>query len=298
VGAATNYEVGQAQDALTSARLSELQVVQAEAQVASAEQALLNARVQWRNQELAFKRFLVGGADDPLLGQTVNPTDIPSLEQPSVDIEAGIAVALEVRTDLRQQLQQRDIAELNLAVTRDVLRPDLNLTASYSLQGVGGDLYERTGLGGEAVLIEEGGYGDGLNAIWNRDTPTWNVSLNFSYPLGNQSAKANLERARLQMQQTDLALRNQELDIVTQVTDAGLAVEDTYLQLQAARRSREVAERSAEIELTRFRVGAATNYEVGQAQDALTSARLSELRAVINHVNAIAEFERVQRVGG
>jgi hypothetical protein len=45
-------------------------------------------------------------------------------------------------------------------------------------------------------------------------------------------------------------------------------------------------------------VGAATNYEVGQAQDALTSARLSELRAVINHVNAIAEFERVQRVGG
>jgi outer membrane protein TolC len=100
------------------------------------------------------------------------------------------------------------------------------------------------------------------------------------------------------MTQTDLALRSQELTIVTQVTDAGLAVEDTYLQLQAARRSREVAERSAEIELTRFRVGAATNYEVGQAQDALTSALISELRAVINHVNAIAEFERVQRFGG
>jgi len=34
------------------------------------------------------------------------------------------------------------------------------------------------------------------------------------------------------------------------------------------------------------------------AQNALTSARLSELQAIINHVNAIAEFERVQRVGG
>ncbi|MFC1576012.1 TolC family protein, partial [Gemmatimonadota bacterium] len=94
------------------------------------------------------------------------------------------------------------------------------------------------------------------------------------------------------------SLRAQELSIVTQVTNAGLNVRDTYLQLQAARRSREVAERSAEIELTRFNVGAATNYEVVQVQDALTSARLSELRATMNHVNAIAEFERVQRVGG
>ncbi|MCJ7628486.1 MAG: TolC family protein, partial [Longimicrobiales bacterium] len=75
-------------------------------------------------------------------------------------------------------------------------------------------------------------------------------------------------------------------------------VNDTYLQWQAAQRSREVSERSAEIELTRFNVGAATNYEVTQAQDNLRSARLSELRAIINYVNAIAEFERVQRVGG
>ena len=44
----------------------------------------------------------------------------------------------------------------------------------------------------------------------------------FAYPIGNQSAKANLERAKLQMKQTDLDLKNQELAIVTQVTDAGL----------------------------------------------------------------------------
>jgi outer membrane protein TolC len=278
--------------------MSELQVVQAESQVASAEQSLLNAEVQWRNQELNFKRLLLSGADDPLLQQTVNPTDLPRIEEQLVDIQAAIGVALDQRVDLRQQRQQRDISELNLAVTRDNLKPDLSLTASYSLQGTGGNLYERTGLGGDAVLVEESGYMDGLNAIWDRDTPTWNLSFNFSYPIGNQSAKANLERARLQMQQSDLALRSQELTIVTQVTDAGLAVSDTYLQLQAAQRSREVAERSAEVEQARFNAGASTNYEVAQARDALTSARLSELRAIINYINAVAQFERVQRIGG
>jgi len=278
--------------------MSELQVVQAESQVASAEQSLLNAEVQWRNQELNFKRLLLGGADDPLLFQTLNPVSLPILEEMVVDIEAAIERALVERTDLRQQRQQREITELNLEVTQDNLKPSLDLSASYSVSGVGGDQYERDQLGGDPVLIAPGGYQDGIQAILDRDTPTWNLSLNFSYPIGNQGAKANVERARLQMKQTELDLINQELSIVTQVTGAGLNVNDTYLQWQAAQRSRAVAERSAEIEQTRFNVGASTNFEVTQAQDDLRSARLSELRATINYVNAIAEFERVQRVGG
>ena len=278
--------------------MSELQVIQAEAQVANAEQALLNAEVQWRNQELVFKSLLVSGPGDPLFQQTVNPTELPAVTAPEVDLPAAVERAMEERTDLRQQRRQRQITEVELAVTRNSTLPDLNLTAGYSLRGVGGDRYERSGLGGEAILIEEGGYGDALDSLWDRDTPTWNLSLNFSYPIGNAASRANLERARLQMEQTDLALQAQELAVVTQVTDAGLAVRDTYLQFQAAQRSREVAERSAEIELTRFRVGAATNYEVMLAQNGVTSARLSELRALINHANAVAEFQRVQRIGG
>ncbi|MBT8395726.1 MAG: TolC family protein [Gemmatimonadetes bacterium] len=278
--------------------MSELQVVQAESQVANAEQSLLNAEVQWRNQELNFKRLLLGGADDPLLFQTLNPTSLPVMEEVTVDIQAAIERALVQRTDIRQQRQQKEISELNLEVTQDNVKPSLDLSASYSVSGVGGDQYQRDQLGGDPVLIGPGGYQDALQAIADRDTPTWNLSLNFSYPIGNQGAKANLERARLQMRQTELDLKSQELFIVTQVTDAGLNVTDTYLQWQAAQRSREVAERSAEIEQTRFTVGASTNYEVTEAQDNLRSARLSELRAIINYVNAIAEFERVQRVGG
>ena len=50
-------------------------------------------------------------------------------------------------------------------------------------------------------------------------------------------------------------------------------------------------------ELERFRLGVSTNYELLQAQNQLTTARLSELRALIDHINAIAEFERVQTIG-
>lgn len=277
--------------------LAEIEVFQAEAQVANAEQALLNAEIQWRNQDLAFKQLLVGGADDPLFAQTIFPTELPAFDPRDVDIEAAIARALAERTDIQQQRQQRQISQLNLAVTQESMRPDLSLSASYSLSGVGGDLFERSGLGGAPELVQPGGYVDGLRSIADFDTPTWNVGLNFSYPLGINAGKANYERAQLQLRQTDLALQSQELAIVTEVTNAGLAVRNTFLQLEAATRSREAAERSLEAELTRFNVGVATNFQVVTAQNSLTSARLSELRAIVTYMNALEEFERVQRVG-
>jgi outer membrane protein TolC len=227
----------------------------------------------------------------------VNPVDLPTFEEQGVDIDAAVQLALRERSDVRQQQQKRMISELNLDVTREALMPDLSFTTGYSLSGVGGDLFDRSGLGGAPQLVQEGGYLDGLTSIRNFDTPTWNVSLNFSYPLGMKAAKANVERARLQMRQSDLAMRSLELQIVTEVTNAGLAVRNTFLQREAARRSREAAERAAEAELARFNVGASTNFQVVGTQNTLTSARLSELRALINHINAIAEFDRVQRVG-
>ena len=278
-------------------RLAPIEIVQAEAQVASAQQGLLNAEIQWRNQELTFKRLLVNGPDDPLFRQSINPVDLPALQEQTVDIQAAIEVALSERSDVRQQRQQRQIAELNLDVTREDLLPDVSLSTGYSLSGVGGDLFDRSGLGGTPNLVQEGGYLDGLTAIRNFDTPTWNVSLNVSYPLGNKAAKASVERATLQMRQQDLAMRSLELQIVTEVTNTGLAVRNTFLQLQAATRSREAAERAADAELARFNVGASTNFQVVGTQNSLTSSRLSELRALINHLNAIAEFDRVQRVG-
>jgi outer membrane protein len=275
----------------------EMELAQAEAQVASAEQALLNAEIQWRNQELNFKRLLVGGTDDPLYHETINPVDIPEVEEFAVDIQAAIERAVQNRPDFQAATRQREVSRMNLDVSRDNTRPSLNLNLSYQLQGVGGDLFDRPELGGDPQLLERSGYWDGIQSIASLDSPTFNVGLNFSYPIGRSVADANLAQARLQLRQSELQLQSQQLLIETEVTNAGLAVRNAFLQVEAARRSREAAERSADAEMTRFNVGVSTNFQVVAAQDALTQARLSELQATINLVNAIAEFERVQGVG-
>jgi len=290
--------LAQAQETLQNTRirveigtLAPIETAQPEAQVAQQQQSLLNAEISWRNAELAFMRLLVDGPADPLFGQTIDPTDVPVLTVQTVDIDAAIQNALANRTDIVQSRRNVEVSRMNLQVSRDSTLPSLDLSSGYTLRGTGGTLTNRQT--GEVI---PGGYFDALAAIGNFDTPAWNVSLNFSYPLGMESAKANYARQQLSLQQSEAQIKAQELDITTQVTNAGLAVENAYRQYLAAQASRAASELNAEAAQTRFDNGMATNFEVVQAQNSLRSARLSELNTIINYMNAVAEFDQIQRI--
>ena len=270
--------------------LAPIETAQPEAQVAQQEQSLLNAEIQWRNTELNFKTLLANGPDDPIFGVTVDPATVPVMTVQSVDIEAAIQTALASRTDVVQTRRSLEISEMNLAVSRNNTMPGLDFSAGYTLQGQGGNIRQQGG------TILEGGYLDALGQIGSFETPAWNLQFNFSYPLGMAAAKANLARAQLQFEQSQAQLRAQELDVTTQVTSAGLNVENAYRQFLAAQKSRELQELNLQAAETRFEVGQATNFEVVQQQNSLRSARLSELNAIINYINAVAEFDRIQRV--
>ncbi|MDT8368680.1 MAG: TolC family protein [Longimicrobiales bacterium] len=278
---------------------TQFEVIQTEAQVASDEQALLNAEIQWQNQELALKQLLADGARDEILRQVIIPVELPQVVDQEVDIDAATSRALETRLDLRQQRQQIDISEVNLAVDKSNSLPDVSLTASYSLQGVGGDLLQRSGLGDstQVTVVQPGGLTDGLGSILDFDAPTWGFTLSGSYPIGPNPNRLSHEQAKVELQQQNLDLRTQELAIVTQVTSAGLAVRNTFLQYQAAQRNADASEQNLRSELARYEVGVATNFEAVQAQNQLTTARLQELQALIDHANAIADFERIQITG-
>jgi outer membrane protein len=279
--------------------MAPIDIVQNESTVASNEQALLNAKIQWQTAELALKRLIVNGTDDDLNKQTINPTEQPPLlEQVSVDIPKAVAIALDQRTDIQQQKKSLESSLMNLELRKNATLPSLNLTGSYQLQGQGGDTYSFNRVTLVRTFVSEGGYGDALTMIGNFDQPTWTFGANFTYPLGMQAARASLAQSQIQYEQAKANLKVQELTVSTDVTNAGLAVQNSYLQLLAARKSSEAAARNAEAEQTRFDNGMSNNYNVALALQDLTNKRLSELNAIIAYVNAIAEFERKQRIGG
>jgi outer membrane protein len=263
-----------------------------EVAVANNEQGVLAATIAWRTAELNFKRLIVSGTDDDLYRMTINPVDKPALGVASVDIQAAVSRALAERTDIVVSRRNLDVSRLNLEVTKGSLKPTLNFNFGYSVSGQGGTTRLNDG------SIIDGGYWDALRAAYGFDLPTWNLGFTFNYPLGMRAAKANYARSVLAIDQSVAQLKAQELTISTTVINAGLAVENAYKLYEAAVKSREAAEKNAEASQVRFDNGMLTNFEVVQNQQTLTASRLSELSRLISYMNAVAEFERVQKVGG
>jgi outer membrane protein TolC len=276
--------------------LAPIDTTQPEAAVASAEQTLLAAQIAWQQAELALKRLLVSGPDDELNRSTVNinPTEQAVLTPQVVDIPAAVKNAIANRADMVQSRKNLEISNLNLEVSKNQTKPQLDLSAGYNTSGQGGNRLVNN------EIVSQGGYIDALRTLRSLDTAGFNMALNFTLPIGRDVnvSRANHARGLLQLEQAQQRLKAQELTVSVQVTNAGLAVDNTAKQFQAAQKSREASERNAEAEQTRFDVGMSTNYNVVQAQNALTLSRLSELRNLINYLNAVAEFDRVQKVGG
>src|SRR5688572_32323832 len=127
--------------------LAPLDIVQAQAEAATRRQNLAAAEAAAQTAEIALKRFLVSGTDDPMWRQTLRPVDLPQLSPPPADVEGAIRTALAQRTDVLNTRKNLDVNDVNIRFFKDSTLPDLDLNASYGAQGIGGTFFRRSGSG-------------------------------------------------------------------------------------------------------------------------------------------------------
>ncbi|MEE3201803.1 MAG: TolC family protein [Acidobacteriota bacterium] len=275
--------------------LAPIDVVQAQSEAASRRQLLAQAEQTLRTSELTLKRLLVAGTTDELWNAELVPSDQPFISPTPIDIESAVRSALDRRTDVSRIRRQRDINDVTVDTLRNNTLPSLDLVSQLQLTGQGGTQLVNAGLGGPTVVEIPGGYRDAINSIVDTDFPIWSVALQMSYPLGHNADKADYARARLQLQQTEVQIRQVELQIATEVTNAALQIDAIQERIDASIAARELAEEQLRAEESKFDVGQSTNYFVVQAQRDLSTARDTELRAILDYQKALIEFERVQR---
>ncbi len=278
--------------------MAPIDVLQAQAEVANRRQSLVAAENTRRTTELTLKRYLVSSTQDPLWNASINPVDRPAAVTPQpIDLAAMIRTAIENRTDIITSRENLRSSELNLRYLRNQTLPGADLSASYTTQGSGGTQLTRSAaLGGQVISTVPGGYVDALTILRKAKIPSWNVSVNFSYPLGQSSQEAGYARAKIQLQQSQAQLRALELTVATDLTNAVIQVQNYLEQVQAATASRELSQKKLEAEQSKFEVGMSTNYTVVQYQRDLRDAQNSELRAILNYRKALVSLEALQIV--
>ena len=125
--------------------MAPLDVVQAEAEVATRAQAVAQAEATWRTTELALKRLIVSGTDDPFWRATLRPTDRPTFAPQPLDVEGAVRKALTDRTDLAQARKTVESNDVVMHYLSNQRLPAVDLQANYGAQGLGGTQFIRQG---------------------------------------------------------------------------------------------------------------------------------------------------------
>jgi outer membrane protein TolC len=276
--------------------LAPIDVVQAEAEAANRLQTVAQAEATLATAQLALKRFIVSGTNDPLWTEELRAIDVPILDSVPLDLEGAVRRALERRTDLATARKNLDSNDVTLRFWSNQRLPAVDLSVTYGAQGIGGTQFTRdgTGIGSNITGTIPGGYNDALSVLSNRDFPNWNAALTLSYPIGGNNADGQYARTRVLRTQQTTRLRQLELLVATEVTNAALQVEANRRRVDAARAARELAERRLDAEQSKFEVGLSTNFFVVQAQRDLSDAQNVELRTLTDLQKSQVTFERAQ----
>jgi HAE1 family hydrophobic/amphiphilic exporter-1 len=138
-----------------------------------------------------------------------------------------------------------------------------------------------------------GGYGTALSNLFKNDFRTWSVGVQFTFPLRNRTAKANLGKALEQERQIDLQNRRLLQNIEVQVRNAVQSVEIAKMRIDAARANRDYAQQQLDGEEKRFQAGLTSTFFVLQRQNELSQARFNEIRALTDYNISVAQLQRV-----
>jgi outer membrane protein len=277
--------------------MAPIDVVQAQSEAATRKQALVAAESTRRTTELALKRLIVSGTEDPNWDAAIDPTDRPDFRPEAIDVAAAVRRALSERTDIDIAKKTTVANDVTLKYLQDQTRPQADFVGFYGLAGLGGSqlLTAGTGVNREVIGSLPGGYLDALSSQFRNLYPRWTMSLNISYPLGLSSQEAAVARARVQLSQVQAQVKQIELQVATDVTNAAIQAQNNAEAVQAAQAASELQQRKLAAEQSKFEVGMSTNYFVVQAQRDLADAQNSELRAVLNYRKALVELERSQQ---
>ncbi len=276
--------------------LAPMEVLSAQAEVATREADLIQAETQIQSNEDQLKLLLgITGEQDKAVA-SLAPKDKPTYTMREVNLDEALAAAIQNRTELKIAQFGLQTDRLNLTYAKNQVLPDLSLSAGYSSPGIDGTriFYVGNPLDNVIDYTVAGGIGGAVKQTLKFTYPNWNLRLNMSLPLANVLSRASLAQARLNLKQSMLDLENQKAQIYVEVKNAVRTVESNYKRIVAYTKARELAEQKLAAEEEKFRVGMSTNYMVLSYQRDLATARISELNAIVSYNVSLAALEKAQ----
>ena len=292
--------------------IAPIDIIQAEAEMKSAEQAVVAEQSQVEQQEMILKSVLTrSGLDNPAVAAAhiVTTTQIEVPAQDSITpVQEMVAQALANRPEVAQNNITLENARLDMLGTRSNLLPTLVATAGFANSGQGGTLNPAvqvpiTGPNGTVVGYRPlgpqdvsseiiGGYGTALGQIFSRKFPNYNVGFQLTVPLKNRANEADHITAELSYRQSQIQDRQLKNNIKLNVMNSIIALRNARAAYETSVVARKLQDETLAGTRRKYELGTATILDVVIAQRDDTTRQLSEADARNQYQRARTNLEQ------
>ena len=254
--------------------MSIVDVLQAEAAVASRVEQVLVAEKSIRDQEDQLRRLLNPGEEDLRQDLRLTPTDAPITVLEPLSLQEAIDIAIEQRPEIVQAKKNVESGELNKQFAHNQLLPTLSFQGTMGMAGLGKD------------------YGDSASKNFSGDFYNYGAGLVLSYPLGNRSAISTYNKRQLESRNAEATLTSVRQQIIVGVREAVRRVQTDFKRIETTRSARIMAEKQLQAEQERLKVGLSTTRFVLDFQRDLATAQGNELRATVDYNKSLSNLAR------
>ena len=276
--------------------LAPIEIVQAEAQVATAQQALVLAQTTVLQDQLILLNLISKNPNSPVL-RTVEivPTDMADVAPPEVEklpLEDLVKEAVTKRPDVLQATLQIKGDDINVRATKNGLLPFLTLSAEYATEGLAGNTRPCVPVTPGTPCQFFSGLPGALNQEFTGVYPEYNAQVSLTIPIRNRLAQANNAIATLSERSDQANYQQIVNNAAIDVRNAQITLEQARITLAAAIKTRVLQAQTLDAEQKKYQVGASTLFNIVSDQNILAGAESAEVRARVNLAEGKVNFDR------
>jgi outer membrane protein TolC len=237
-------------------------------EISTRQEALLRAQLDLEQKSLDLRRK--SGLEIGKRDIVLRPGEQFAVGDEDFNVDEILERAHLANRQLATVQLEKKIADVDLDVARDQVKPQLDLQVQGALLGNGDST------------------GESVNSVGDSFQVT--VGLSMSFELSG-AARHNRDAAESKKHRLDIDRADLERQIDVQVVSTVKQVTAARTRVALTEKAIQVAEDNVRAERANFMVGRSTNFQVMQQQTQLIEARLAKGRAIADYHEAVAQLQ-------
>ena len=239
--------------------LAPLEIVQAEAQVATANQTLIIDQTTLLENQLTLMSLITKDPEAPNVRSVeIIPTDTADTPPPDVEkipLEDLIKEAVTKRPDVLTSATTLQGDDINVRVTKNALLPVVNLSAEYASQGLAGTSHPCTPNTTNCIVPPPQmltGLVDSLGDMFGGVYPEFNAAITLTIPIRNRAAQANNVTALLDKRMDETRYRQTLNNVAIDVHNTQIVLGQARVTVDAAVKTRDLDQQTLDAEQKKY----------------------------------------------